>query len=892
MAETIRGISVVIGAETTGLDKALSDVTKKSGDIASELRQVERLLKFNPKNTELLAQKQKLLGDQVATTRERLDRLKNAQGQINDQFKKGDITEGQYRAFQRELVATESKLNHFEKQLKSTQDRSKEFADRMGELSTKLEGLGKKFAPFSAAGAAVTGALTTMAVKAGIAADDLNTLSATTGLSTETLQKFQYVSDLIDVSMSTLSGSLSRLTRNMGNARDGNLQTQEAFSKLGVSITNVNGNLRDNEDVFNEAIKALGNIEDATERDATAMRLFGRSAQELNPLIMGGADDLKRLGEEAKAAGLIMSQEALDDINEFNDEIDILKATTKATGMQLGTTVGKVLLPALQSLSERLKDVLDWVRNLDERVLKITLVVAGVVAAIAPLLLVLGKIVATIKILTPLFAALVSPVGLVVAAVAALSVAGIALYKNWSKVSAGLSTLKIKMLEFAKSLLDSISKFAQAIPGLSGKIEKLKKSLNSAITSEQYKQVQRYRLATEKTAEAVGEQAKQTEGLTAATEEQTAAVKELTEAEKKLQKDRENIEAEWTKKLFEQTATRLELLDQEEKEALAKAEELGASKVDIEKYYENERNKIYEEERKKRQAIIDEETKKIEEAAKKQKEARESFENEWNQKYFQASASRDEILEAEYKAALSKAKELGATEADIVAYYEQKKRELRHQTFLGYLSTTQDIMGRIGDIFSQAFSNREQEIDNWYQNQKNALDASLLDEEAKEAKLKELDEERDKRKREAARKQAAVDKASSLFSIAINTARAVVEALPNIALSGIIGALGAAQALAVAAKPLPALKDGGKAVAPTMALIGEGRHEEAVLPLSQKVFEEMGKGIVANLPQMAAAGNGNTFHFHIGVMIGDERGYKQLARKVFSYEPEVKSRLE
>ena len=248
-----------------------------------------------------------------------------------------------------------------------------------------------------------------------------------------------------------------------------------------------------------------------------------------------------------------------------------------------------------------------------------------------------------------------------------------------------------------------------------------------------------------------------------------------------------------------------------------------------------------------------------------------------------------EILEAEMQEALEKAKELGASEVAIKDYYEQKKRELHRQTMLDQLATTQDIMGRIGDVFSQAFSNREQEIENWYQNQKNAIEASLLDEEEKEAALKELDEERDKRKREAARKQAAMEKASSLFSIAINTARAIIEALPNLILAGTIGAMGAAQAALVAAKPLPALKEGGKVVAPTMALIGEGRHDEAVLPLNSQVFAEIGKGIAAHLPQ--GQGGKMEFHFHIGAMIADERGYKKLAQKVFSYEYSHKQRI-
>ena len=254
MAETIKGINVVIGAETTGLNKALADVNKQSRDIQSELRQVDRLLKFNPRNTELLAQKKKLLGDQIAATREKLDRLRKAQEQVNEQFKKGEITEGQYRAFRRELVETESKLKHFEKQLKETGSRSKTFADRMGKVSESLESLGRKFAPFSAVGAAVSGTLTTLAVKAGQLSDDLHTLSDTTGLSMETLQKFQYASDLIDVSLETLTGSMSRMIRTMNTARQGNKQAQEAFDQLGIAITDAMANF-DGETVFNKQLR-------------------------------------------------------------------------------------------------------------------------------------------------------------------------------------------------------------------------------------------------------------------------------------------------------------------------------------------------------------------------------------------------------------------------------------------------------------------------------------------------------------------------------------------------------------------------------------------------------------------------------------------------------------
>ena len=114
----------------------------------------------------------------------------------------------------------------------------------------------------------------------------------------------------------------------METAKKGTGDVASAFKKLGVSITDNKGALRNNQDVFNDVIKALGKIENETQRDAYAMQIFGKSAQDLNPLILGGADALEELGKEAEDAGLILSQDTLDAANEFNDSIDKLKAKT------------------------------------------------------------------------------------------------------------------------------------------------------------------------------------------------------------------------------------------------------------------------------------------------------------------------------------------------------------------------------------------------------------------------------------------------------------------------------------------------------------------------------------------------------------------------------------
>lgn len=144
MAETIKGINVVIGAETTGLQAALSDVNKKSRDLQSELYKVEKLLKLDPTNTELMAQKQKLLADAVENTKDKLDRMRAAQEQVNKQFEKGEISEGQYRAFQREIIKTEQELKKLEKNLGDAGKASIEMRTDVDKAGSKLDELGDK----------------------------------------------------------------------------------------------------------------------------------------------------------------------------------------------------------------------------------------------------------------------------------------------------------------------------------------------------------------------------------------------------------------------------------------------------------------------------------------------------------------------------------------------------------------------------------------------------------------------------------------------------------------------------------------------------------------------------------------------------------------------------
>ena len=122
----IKGIRVEIGGDTVGLQKALADVNKKSNQLNSELREVERGLKLDPTNTTLLAQKQQILAEQVKNTSEKLRTLKNAQSQVEQQYKNGDIGADAYRAFQREVLLTENRLSSLQSEQRKTAQATKQ----------------------------------------------------------------------------------------------------------------------------------------------------------------------------------------------------------------------------------------------------------------------------------------------------------------------------------------------------------------------------------------------------------------------------------------------------------------------------------------------------------------------------------------------------------------------------------------------------------------------------------------------------------------------------------------------------------------------------------------------------------------------------------------------
>lgn len=431
MAGRIAGITIDIDGNTSKLESSLKSLDGSLRTTQNTLKDVNKLLKLDPGNTELLTQKQKNLESAIRGTKLRLNELKTAQEGVAEGTAEWD-------ALQREIIATEQDLQGLEQEYRNFGSVGAQqvaaVGAKMEAVGGKIEGIGQKLAPVSAAAAGIVASLVGLGYSAITSADDLSTLAKQTGFSTDEIQRMQYAADLVDVSFEDISGALKKMKGKMDPAN-------ETFQQLGVSVTDANGELRDSSTVFYEAIEALSGIENETERDQVAMELFGKSADQLAGIIDDGGAALKQFGQDAEDMGLILDQETLDSLNAINDTVDKTKARFRGAFAKAGATLAQKFAPALDKAAAVAERLADKIANLSPETLGLITKIAGVVAAIAPVLVVGGKLTSGIgKVLSfapqikaaiaGVTAALSSPLGIAAAVVAA----AILIYKNWDKI--------------------------------------------------------------------------------------------------------------------------------------------------------------------------------------------------------------------------------------------------------------------------------------------------------------------------------------------------------------------------------------------------------------------------------------------------------------------------
>ena len=356
--------------------KALSEINQSFKVLGSEMKLVSSQFDKNDQSVEALTARNTVLNKEIEAQKQKIETLKKALENAATSFGENDR---RTQAWQIQLNNAEAALNDMERELQQNNDaldraagefddaekQADDFGDEVEDAGKQSDDAGGKFeklgavckaagvaiaaafAAVSAAAVAAGKALVDMAVEGAAYADTVLTESTVTGIATDKLQEYMYAAELVDVSTETLTKSMAKQIKSMKSATDGSKTMVAAYDALGVSVTDANGNMRDSDTVYWELIDALGKVENETERDALAMTILGKSAQELNPLIEAGAQRMQELGEEARNAGYVLSEDMLAAYGALDDNLQYLKVNAEGAKNALGT----VLLPVLTELS-------------------------------------------------------------------------------------------------------------------------------------------------------------------------------------------------------------------------------------------------------------------------------------------------------------------------------------------------------------------------------------------------------------------------------------------------------------------------------------------------------------------------------------------------------------
>jgi len=357
--------------------QALTELNSGNRTLASEMKKLQAEYQGNSDSMEFMTKKGELLERQLLQQKEKVETLRQAVQKSAEQYGESDSRTQKWIQQLNHAEAAQFDLQHaIEANNAAMQDEGKTMLS-LGDTVNKLaenfgvhlpDGLSKALAgmkgfssgtvvALSVAAASVAAAiegikkLQEVTVEVAADVDGLLTESLVSGLSTELLQQLEYSENLIDVSLDTITGSLTKLTKNMDSARDGNAALAESFAALGVEITNQDGTLRSAEEVFFEVVDALGSIGNETERDAAAMELLGKNAQELAPIYKQGTDALRGYMSAANE-NYVLTEDQIAALAKLDDQIQQNNLEWEGLKRQIAAQFAPAATEALESFQE------------------------------------------------------------------------------------------------------------------------------------------------------------------------------------------------------------------------------------------------------------------------------------------------------------------------------------------------------------------------------------------------------------------------------------------------------------------------------------------------------------------------------------------------------------
>ena len=466
MADRIKGITIEIGGDTTGLSKALSGVNKEIKDTQTQLKDVNRLLKMDPGNTELLRQKYDLLNKSIDSTEKKLDTLKQAEKQVQDQFKRGKVSESQYNALKREVIATESNLKNLKSEAQKTDNAIRgidekpveEVASAADKAETSLKDAGKEasnFGDYLKAGAIVEGSKAIISGMKDIADESreymkimgsLEISSQAAGYTAEqTASSYKTLYGVLgdDQTAATTTANLQALGLSQSQLDQIINGTIGAWATYGDSIP-----IDSLSEAINETVKT-GNV---TGTFADVLNWAGTSEDEFNAKLQAANSESERANlvlQELASQGLMTAGQAWQENNEALFENNQANADLQEQLSELGETV----MPIITAVTQGIANILSWFNNLSPEVQNFIGIVLGLVAAISTVIGVIQGISGALALLSA------NPISLIIMAIAALVAAFIYLWNNceefrvfwinlWDTISSAFSAVWDAIVNF------------------------------------------------------------------------------------------------------------------------------------------------------------------------------------------------------------------------------------------------------------------------------------------------------------------------------------------------------------------------------------------------------------------------------------------------------------
>lgn len=441
----IKGITVVIGGDTKGLDKALKDVDKSISSTQKALKDVNRLLKLDPKNTELLAQKQRLLKEAIEDTEKRLDSLKQADIQAKKQLDSGDLGQDKYDALQREIIETERKLKNLNTEFKDLNIRSSSFADGLASVGGKAQAAGQAIQPLSTAAAGLLTAMAatvpaTQELRTDLSRLENNALNAGVAIDVvnDAFDTFVVISDEVDSSVEATSNLLQAgfTESNLEKAVKGLTAAYLTFPDT-LKIESLADSLQETLATGN----AVGQYAELLERLGVDLEVFEAG-------LAGISDEAER---QNYALQILEEQGLYELYDSYMKNNEALMESKRATQefQEALAGVAEVLTPIITKITEMATVVINWFTQLDPAIQNIILVILALVAALGPMLSLFGTIAVAVAGLGTGFLAMAGTVAAVVAAVVA---ALVLLATNWEDVKNRIQMYIDNVKQFMENL--------------------------------------------------------------------------------------------------------------------------------------------------------------------------------------------------------------------------------------------------------------------------------------------------------------------------------------------------------------------------------------------------------------------------------------------------------